>query len=134
MTRQQIEAVLRKHGLAVEGTSYLSVADTTVCALITDLLALAPPPSREALTELLTRFAIYIRRPKEELSQTKVWKEEFLAWAQGTPPELRWCTHLRRDDTTPGECWLFRDLAGYGTADWRWCPVCHAPRPSEARG
>ena len=46
MTRQQIEAVLRKHGLAVEGTSYLSVADTTVCALITDLLAFAQATER----------------------------------------------------------------------------------------
>ena len=138
MTRQALEAVLRKHGVIGQLVNYHGQTfekDTLEAmfgfdtkALLSDLLALWTPPSREALEKMLREeFTIYSNQhdcptPSDCLCaitserEQKLVADRIMAWVQG---HKTWCIHQDGKNMPPPNVW---DI----------CPVqgCHAPRPT----
>lgn len=88
-----------------------------------------PQLSREALVKIL--FPGGVSSTKESWLVDKI-----MAWARGEPTEpLRWCEHFERSSNE--QEWIFTDKSEFQncrlvrTVEWKTCPICVAPRPTE---
>ena len=124
MTRAAIEAILRKHSRYE--MDYQGHPTPLVCqvlpALVDDLLALVPTPSRETLEKILDRYW-QLGLKRSDIVPV------LMAWALGQP-ERRWCKHwmlyLPKDEWQPTPA---NPLADCANGAWTHCPYCGTPRP-----
>ena len=155
MTRAAIEAVLRKHAnkpyeyVVRDVWSYRELRPG-LDALLDDLLALVPTPSREGLEELLEHeTSIPFQHGLHGYNEARQWIitpkrliDFIMSWALGQPREQQWCSHCVWD--TEGDFatatsplyhtphWCFQEPGMKPTPvreTWIACPLCAAPRP-----
>ena len=126
-------------------------------ALIDDLLALVPTPSREGLEKIwdeeyakvqaviCTDQRTYYMEPvdRQELGDLhRKWRrhiaDRLMAWARGDGERLTWCRHLhyrnmREDEHGRPSGWYATNKAWcfFYAKDFKFCPLCAAPRPQE---
>lgn len=118
--RDQLEAVLRKHGICHDCCSPGK-------ELVPDLLACVPQPSREELEKILNEEGITAPFRSQCV-------EKIMAWASGQTTR-RWCEHIRKD-TLEQEIFVLtmgQDLKQricLVDDTWTVCPLCAQPRPT----
>ena len=138
MTRQAVEDVLRKHGLNPETLTKTDwFADRRIHvsnweALLKDLLAICPTPSREALEKILSSYECHTKGGR---TTAHFFREELLSWAKGTEPKV-WCEHITFvTDPEPSYCGFY--LQVHSTIKeplpkpYQYCPLCGAPKPEQ---
>lgn len=146
--REQVESIVRKWLVPnVHDKTLVALSNHVLSGLVDDLLALFPPPSREALENALTELDITINShgcfrwvpASKWCEKCRAVLNRLMAWASpaSEPPQLpHWCDHLFR--STNNEEYVFEDHTDnsicrtVSTKQWRACPICVAPRPTES--
>lgn len=138
--RERIESIFRNHGLLrmVQqlGGHACSLTHCTHCEsekMIEEILTCLPSVgTRAALLRILSDNFCGTNSFKYAIGNTKL-HDDLLTWA-GVAEEPRWCEHMTNVDMVTLR---WRDGAGtdnYGvTGAIKFCPICAAPRPTEAR-
>ena len=142
--RSKIEAVLRKHELlcAGEGCGKNYKKHEVYCDTLTDdLLAVIPQPSREALEKIIREEVGGHHHYTCHIFCQAHWKimgDRIMAWADQREPKV-WCEHLRyknmsKDEHLRPSGWyaISGEWCFYYAKDFKFCPLCAAPRPKDA--
>ena len=109
-------------------------------ALIDDLLALVPTPSREELEKIIAHTpVIEIGKLNGGRAELQRFMQQLLAWALGEPERTGWCSHCTWQSWPEGHWVGSVNPAGPQSAEFTIfdsftvCPRCAAPRPNDAR-
>ena len=131
MTREQIEAVLRKHQANLWCPASCCPSAKGYEHIISDLLACVPVPSREGLEKILDREEEPSCNFPQHPNLCKCFLDTLMAWAQGEEANyLNWCSHI----VWITDRWRYYEASTCSSvpATWISCPLCAAPRPVRA--
>lgn len=143
LRREDVQRILHFYGLSERGSNWVSsAAIDALCALPCQ----PPPPSREELEKIIRKHEEPLHQmtgltEKVTLSLKDGLVNDLLSWASGQSEHV-WCEHIQQATAWPAHPtnegqrrWYLvgkTDQTRCFADDFMVCPICAAPRPTQA--